>query len=373
MPADCNMQIKARAICKMHRRFLSMGMRILHFLPAESAHFWALQGLRLGVAGRGSEESEPELGLSLWGRRVANPVGLAAGLDKDAVALVGLSGLGFGLIEIGSVTPKPQKGNPRPRLFRLPEDRALINRMGFNSAGQLTVQHRLARLSELRRDSRGPLIGVNLGANRGSTDVVADYESGIRAFSPLADYLVVNISSPNTPGLRGLQASDSLAGLLERLMRVRSEMPVRPPLLIKVAPDLGSEERRAVAQVALAAKPDGLVISNTTTTRPAGLSSANRNETGGLSGAPLFPLSTAVLADFYRLTDGRLPLIGVGGIGSGAEAYAKIRAGASLVQLYTALVYEGPLLIERIKSELAGLLRRDGYRTVGDAVGADHR
>src|SRR5262249_37963375 len=227
--------------------------------------------------------------------------------------------------------------------------------------------------SELRRDSRGPLIGVNLGANRGSADVVADYESGIRAFSPLADYLVVNISSPNTPGLRGLQASDSLAGLLERLMRVRSEMPVRPPLLIKVAPDLGSEERRAVAQVALAAKPDGLVISNTTTTRPAGLSSANRNETGGLSGAPLFPLSTAVLADFYRLTDGRLPLIGVGGIGSGAEAYAKIRAGASLVQLYTALVYEGPLLIEGIKSELAGLLRRDGYRPVGDAVGADHR
>jgi dihydroorotate dehydrogenase len=342
-------------------------MRLAGLIPPETAHALALRALRLVPLGAPLLDP-PGLRAPFLGRPLSNPIGLAAGLDKDALALGGFARLGFGAIEIGSVTPRPQTGNPRPRLFRLSEDRAVINRMGFNSAGHEVVMRRLERYR--RRGHAGPLIGVNLGKNRDSEDAAADYAAGIRRFSDLADYLVVNISSPNTPGLRGLQAAGPLRALLARLGEARGQAAARPPLLVKVAPDLAPDERQAVAELALEAAVDGLVIGNTTLSRPPGLVSRHRVEAGGLSGRPLLDLSTEVLADFARLTAGRLALVGVGGVGSGADAYAKIRAGASLVQLYTALVYEGPGLVGRIKTELNLLLAGDGWGSVAEAVGS---
>jgi dihydroorotate dehydrogenase len=251
----------------------------------------------------------------------------------------------------------------------LAEDRAVINRMGFNSAGHQAVLRRLTAY-RARAGREGPLIGVNLGKNRDSEDAAADYAAGIRRFSDLADYLVVNISSPNTPGLRGLQTAAALRALLARLAEAREQGSTRPPLLVKIAPDLAPEERAAISEIALEAAIDGLVVGNTTVARPAGLVSRHRAETGGLSGRPLFDLSTEVLADFARLTAGRMALVGTGGVASGADAYAKIRAGASLVQLYTALIYEGPGLVRRMKSELNALLARDGWGSAGAAVGS---
>ena len=347
---------------------------LLRLLPPELAHGLALRAAALAIPKLtpAKRTDAAGLGLRLWGRHLANPIGLAAGLDKDGVALAGLARLGFGAIEIGSVTPRPQPGNPRPRLFRLPEDEAVINRMGFNSAGHDAVRRRLARYRDRARAS-GPLIGVNLGKNRDSAEPGPDYATGIRAFAELADYLVVNISSPNTPGLRGLQAAEPLRRLLQQLGEARDAAPGRPPLLLKVAPDLAPEEREPIAECALAFGLDGLVIGNTTLARPTTLRSRHRTESGGLSGRPLFGRSTEVLADFRRLTQGRLPLIGVGGVASGADAYAKLKAGASLVQLYTALVYQGPGLIARIKGELAQLLRRDGFSSAADVVGMGER
>lgn len=292
---------------------------------------------------------------------------MAAGFDKNAEAIGGLMQAGFGFVETGTVTPRPQAGNPRPRLFRLIEDRAVINRLGFNNQGLDAVVARLAQ----RRRGRG-ILGVNIGCNRDSEDQIADYVTGYRRVAALADYVVVNISSPNTPGLRAMQAADSLRRLIDALAAAREDVAdARPPLLIKVAPDLAPEERRAVAEVAAATGVDGLIVGNTTVSRPEGLRSSHRDEAGGLSGRPLFALSTAVLADFYRSSEGRLPLIGVGGIASGRDAYAKIRAGASLVQLYTALIYRGPGLVRRIKAELAQCLATDGLDTIGDAIGRD--
>jgi dihydroorotate dehydrogenase len=344
-------------------------MRLASLFPPETAHALALRALAMVPPGAAAAD-RPQLRADFLGRALSNPIGLAAGLDKDALALAGFARLGFGAIEIGSVTPRPQPGNPRPRLFRLAEDHAVINRMGFNSAGHDAV---LRRLDRYRRRTRrtGPLIGVNLGKNRDSEDAAADYAAGILRFSGLADYLVVNISSPNTPGLRGLQAAAPLRGLLARLAEAREQGSTRPPLLVKVAPDLAPEERAAISEIALEAAMDGLVVGNTTVGRPPELVSRHRAESGGLSGRPLFDLSTEVLADFARLTQGRLLLVGVGGVASGADAYAKIRAGASLVQLYTALIYEGPGLVRRIKSELAALLVRDGWSSVTEAVGSD--
>jgi dihydroorotate dehydrogenase len=342
-------------------------MRLLRLFPAETAHDLAVGALSLLPAG--SPRSDPQvLHTTLCGRDLRNPIGLAAGLDKDGRAIAGLARLGFGAIEIGSVTPRPQAGNPRPRLFRLPENGAVINRMGFNSAGHEAVLRRLARYRE-RSGRNGPLIGVNLGKNRDSTDAAADYALGIARFAGLADYLVVNISSPNTPGLRGLQAAEPLRALLERLAEARAAAEARPPLFLKLAPDLDRQERAAIAEIALASAVEGLVIGNTTLARPPELRGRHRAEAGGLSGKPLFAPSTAVLADFARLTAGRLALIGTGGVFSGAEAYAKLRAGASLVQIYTALIYEGPGLLRRIKSELARRLAEDGVTSVAEAVG----
>lgn len=309
----------------------------------------------------------------VWDLDFANPLGLAAGFDKDAEVADVLLRSGFGFVEVGSVTPRPQPGNPKPRLFRLAEDRALINRLGFNSAGLARVEANLRR----RRAAapKGGVIGVNLGRNKDSADAGADYLAGLRALAPLADYLVINVSSPNTPGLRALQGRDQLEALLAPLRAALDEMGGgrRPPLVLKIAPDLTAEDRADIAEVAMAQGLDGLIVSNTTIERPAGLRSRFRGEAGGLSGAPLFGPSTALLAEMYRLTGGRLPLVGVGGVASGVEAYAKIRAGAALVQLYTGLVYQGPGLPRRILAELAELLRRDGFASVAEAVGADHR
>jgi dihydroorotate dehydrogenase len=342
-------------------------MWLARLLPPETAHDVALYGLAWVPQLRASKKDEPQLRQQLWGRSVSNPVGLAAGLDKDAVAVAGLARLGFGVVEIGSVTPRPQPGNPKPRLFRLAEDQAVINRMGFNSAGHEVVFRRLDRY-RAKAGNIGPLIGVNLGKNRESEDPAGDYAAGVVRFSGVADYLVVNISSPNTPGLRSLQSAAPLRLLLDRLAEARGRTGLRPPLLLKLAPDLSGEERAIIAETAIAYAVDGLIVSNTTITRPPELRSRHHTQSGGLSGRPLFALSTSVLADFARLTQGRLTLIGVGGVASGADAYAKIRAGASLVQLYTALIYDGPGLVRRIKAELAALLARDGHASVAAAI-----
>jgi dihydroorotate dehydrogenase len=342
---------------------------VLRRLPAETAHNLTLGALEGGlgrlVVGRAARQPDPPiLAQRLWGVDFSNPVGLAAGFDKDARAPEALLGFGFGFVEIGTVTPRPQFGNPKPRLFRLEKDQAIVNRMGFNSGGlDATVER-------LRRRRHTGIVGINLGKNRDTRDAVPDYLEGIRRASEVANYLVVNVSSPNTPGLRDLQRRASLQSLLVPLLRARDESRCPVPLLVKIAPDLTPEERQDIASVALAAGLDGLIVSNTTVDRPTGLVSPYAVESGGLSGRPLFAASTALLADMYRLTRGKLPLIGVGGVASAAEAYQKIRAGACLVQLYTALVFAGPGLVTDIKEGLAELLRADGCTCVAEAVGA---
>ena len=340
----------------------------LRRLPREAAHELTLRTLELGLGGApgasaAQEPDPPVLAQRLWGLDLANPVGLAAGYDKDARVPDAMRRLGFGFVEVGTVTPRPQPGNPKPRVFRLEQDQAIINRLGFNSRGLDAVCDRLSRRI------RSGVVGVNLGKNRDTNDAAEDYAEGILRTARLADYLVVNVSSPNTPGLRELQHRAMLRSLLERLISVREETGCRVPLLVKIAPDLTSEERRDIAQVALETGIDGLIVSNTTVERPRGLLSRHAREAGGLSGRPLFAPSTALLAEMHRLTQGRLPLIGVGGIASARDAYAKIRAGASLVQLYTALVFAGPALVGQIKSGLASLLRSDGFGSIAEAVG----
>jgi dihydroorotate dehydrogenase len=342
---------------------------LLRALPAEAAHRVTIRAVSLGLGGLAAGPAEPDppvLRQTLWGRDFPNPIGVAAGFDKDAEVPEALLRLGCGFAETGTVTPRPQSGNPKPRIFRLYEDEAVINRMGFNSAG---LEPTLARLRARRRAG---VVGVNLGKNRDSEDAAADYLEGVRRVGTLADYFVVNVSSPNTPGLRDLQRRDILDDLLRRVAATRDQAAPGTPLLVKIAPDLTAAERADIAAVAGPSGIDGFVVANTTVARPPGLRSAAASEAGGLSGRPLFAASTALLADIYRLTEGKLPLVGVGGVASAADAYAKIRAGASLVQLYTALVFEGPALIGRIKRGLAALLRRDGFASVSDAVGADH-
>ena len=356
---------------------------VVRALDPETAHGLAIAALglgrRLGLGhhlGAGQTgEDDPILNTRVLGLDFANPIGLAAGFDKDARVPGPVLGLGFGFTEVGSVTPLPQAGNPRPRLFRLTADRAVINRMGFNNLGLEAMSRRLEvfRQSEMGGRHGLALVGVNLGRNKDSPDAIADYVAGVAAMAGLADYLVVNVSSPNTPGLRALQGRGPLTELLGAVMEARENSGHRPPLLLKVAPDLTGEDKEDIAQVALAAGVDGLIATNTTIQRPNGLADPQRSEQGGLSGRPLFDLSTGVLADLYRLTGGRLPLIGVGGVASGAHAYAKIRAGASLVQLYSSLIYEGPGQVGRIKEELTALLRAGGFSSLSDAVGADHR
>jgi dihydroorotate dehydrogenase len=339
---------------------------LLRALAPETAHRVTVAALAAGFGGRVHESDPPSLRQQLWGLDFPNPVGIAAGFDKDARAPAALLRLGFGFVETGTVTPRPQPGNPKPRVFRLDEDWAVINRMGFNSGGLDALVRRMTG-----RDRGDGIVGVNIGRNRDSTDAEADYAEGVRRAAPIADYLVVNVSSPNTPGLRDLQAPAVLESLLRQLLEARAQTGVSVPLLVKIAPDLTHEERADIAAVALATGIDGIVIANTTVARSPDLRSHQAKEAGGLSGRPLFAISTALLTEMYRLTEGRIPLIGVGGIVSAADAYAKIRAGASLVQLYTALIFAGPALIREIKTGLAEFLHRDGFASVGEAVGAD--
>jgi dihydroorotate dehydrogenase len=336
---------------------------LLSRLDAEHAHRLAIRALKTGLVPQDRRPDPPALAMQVWGRRLTNPIGLAAGFDKNAEAPDALLGLGFGFVEIGTVTPKPQAGNPRPRLFRLSEDRGVINRMGFNGAGQDAA---LARLS--RRPRRG-VVGVNVGANKDSADRAADYVTCAAALAPFADYLVCNVSSPNTPGLRNLQGREQLNELLKRVQDAIAAKPV--PLLVKIAPDATDDDLDDIVAVCRDLRMDGIIVGNTTLSRPTSLLSARRGETGGLSGAPMMALSTEVLHKTAQRVERQFPLIGTGGVGSGADAYAKIRAGATLVQLYSMLVYEGPPLVRRIKDELAALLVRDGFTSVADAVGAD--
>lgn len=343
---------------------------VLRALDPEKAHGATIALLRSGLVPAPSLPDDPALAQTLWGIRFSNPVGLAAGFDKNAEVPDAMLRQGFGFVEVGSVTPRPQPGNPRPRVFRLPAERAMINRYGFNNDGLDAVAARLSA-----RASRPGIVGANIGKNKDTVDAADDYAAGIRRLAPFVRYLVVNVSSPNTPGLRTLQGRGPLEALLGRSLEARAAAcPAQPPpLLLKVAPDLTEEDKADIAEVALASGIDGLVVSNTTVARPAGLPPDIAAEAGGLSGAPLMAPSTRVLSEFHALTGGRLPLVGVGGIASGEDAYAKIRAGASLVQLYTALVYRGPALVGRIRRDLSALLRRDGFRSLAEAVGADHR
>ncbi len=338
----------------------------LRLLDPEDAHKLTLSALALGLGPADLTPPDPILAINLAGLRLANPIGLAAGFDKNAQAPRALLKAGFGFVECGTTTPRPQPGNPRPRLFRLPADRAVINRMGFNNAGLDAFAAGLAA-------PRGPgVVGANVGANKDSQDRARDYVLGLRRLWTLADYFTLNVSSPNTPGLRDLQSKAALENLLGMVEEARRDLTGRHgerPIFLKIAPDLTEADVRDIVDVAMAGGVDALIVSNTTLARPDGLSGAARGEAGGLSGAPLFGPSTRVLSWARGLSDGRLPLIGVGGIGSADDVHAKIRAGASAVQLYTALAYEGPALVARLKSELAARLRADGFRTLAEAVG----
>ncbi|MDD2870310.1 quinone-dependent dihydroorotate dehydrogenase [Neomegalonema sp.] len=342
----------------------------LRLLPPETAHRLALWGLARGLGPRISPPEDPGLRVELWGRSFSHPIGLAAGFDKNAVAVPGLFALGFGFVEVGAVTPRPQPGNPQPRLFRLTPDRAIVNRMGFNNAGLEAARAELSGLPE----HPGP-VGVNLGANKDSEDRAADYEAGIRAFAPLADFLTINVSSPNTERLRDLQGAAALDALLGRCLDLRDSLKAEgkgaAPILLKIAPDLGASELADVAEICLARRIDGIVATNTTLSLRDRLKDSQRDEKGGLSGAPLFELSTQVLRDLRRLTRGEIPLIGVGGVSTPEQAWTKIRAGASLVQIYSAMIYEGPGLAVRIARGLPALMKRDGFRSVSEAVGTE--
>ncbi|WP_308814589.1 quinone-dependent dihydroorotate dehydrogenase [Sphingomonas sp. GV3] len=335
---------------------------LLFTLDPETAHTLTIRALRLrgAVPGGTGAETRPRLATTVAGLAFANPVGLAAGLDKNGEAIDGLFALGFGSVEIGTLTPLPQAGNPRPRLFRLAADRAVINRMGFNNHG---LAAGLAHARAAKRKGKG-LLGINVGANKDASDRVADYVAGVSAAASLADYVTINISSPNTPGLRDLQHGAALAELLAACAEARGSTP----LFLKVAPDLDPTGIDGVARAAIDHRIDAIIIGNTTISRPP-LASRDGGETGGLSGAPLAPLARQRLADFRRATGAALPLIAAGGIDSGAEAYARIRAGASLVQVYSALVYEGPGLPARMLRDLDALLARDGFASVMAAVG----
>ena len=347
---------------------------LLFKLDAEKAHHLTIALLKKGIGPRFSNDSNPSLKVTLCGLNFANPIGLAAGFDKHAEIMDEMLGFGFSAVELGSITPRPQSGNPLPRLFRVPEAEAIINRFGFNSDGFETCLRRIIayRDTQTKQSARG-VIGINIGKNKESTDAAADYVAGINTFAPYADYLTVNVSSPNTPGLRDLQARDMLCDLLNKVMAARNAAQKKPPVFVKIAPDQTEDQMQDIAAVAASSGIDGIIIGNTTVSRPGNIPPELAKETGGLSGKPLFDLSTRVLATIYKLTGGKVPLIGCGGVSSGADAYAKIRAGASLVQVYSALIYQGPFLIPHINRELSELLQRDGFRSVGDAVGADHR
>ena len=330
-------------------------------LDAERAHTLAVNALKLAPTGRRAPAGGP-LAIEVAGLSFPNPIGMAAGFDKDGEIPDALLGLGFGFAEVGSITPLPQAGNPKPRLFRLAEDRAVINRMGFNNRGAAEAAERL----RLRAGNPG-IVGINVGANKDSADRIADYAMMTRLMAPFASYLAVNISSPNTPGLRALQDEGALTALLDAVIEARG--PLGPPVFLKVAPDLEPADIDAIARIAIDKRLGALIVSNTTISRPE-LHSRHAGEAGGLSGAPLRDLAQQRMADFRKATGGALPLVGVGGIATAEDAWARIRAGASLIQLYSAMVYEGPGIARKIARGLENLMQRDGVSSIAEAVGS---
>lgn len=346
---------------------------LLYQLSPETAHNLALWALARGLVPKPARKEYPELRMNLWNLSFPNVVGLAAGFDKNAIAIKPLLSQGFGFVELGTVTPLPQIGNPRPRLFRLKEDEAIINRMGFNNLGCVPF---LTRLEEWGRETKGyeGIVGANIGKNKDTTDPIGDYLEMFRKIYGLSDYITINISSPNTPGLRGLQQKGELGILLTEIMKIRDTQAERYgpiPILVKIAPDTSNQERHDIAEVVMDHKVDGLIVSNTTVGEREGLRSRHKHEIGGLSGKPLARLSLECLRDMYTLTEGKMPLVGVGGIASGDDAYARIRAGASLVQIYTSLIFKGFSLVEAIKSRLVERLKTDGFSHISEAIGVD--
>ncbi|UPK36291.1 quinone-dependent dihydroorotate dehydrogenase [Bradyrhizobium sp. 186] len=353
----------------MIRAFDALSLPMLRWLDPEDAHRLAIQGLRFLPPGK-PRPDDPKLAVRAFGLNFPNPIGMAAGFDKSAEVPDALLRLGFGFVEIGSVTPKPQSGNPRPRLFRLERDEAVINRMGFNNDGAEAALRRLAT-----RAQHGGIVGVNVGANKDSPDRVADYVKLIETFAPVASYFTINVSSPNTPGLRNLQEGALLNDLLAKVIDARERVRQKAgdtPVLLKIAPDLSLAQLDDVVQVARSRRVDGMIVSNTTIARPSTLREQMRaKEQGGLSGRPLFRLSTRMVAETYVRVEGAFPLIGVGGVDSGGAALTKIRAGATLIQLYSSLVYKGLSLVDEIKRDLTSTLLRTGRDSLSEIVGAD--
>ncbi|MBV8060398.1 MAG: quinone-dependent dihydroorotate dehydrogenase [Alphaproteobacteria bacterium] len=340
---------------------------LLFQLDPERTHGLVIKALKAGLFPAAAPVNDPVLNTAVCGLSFAHPLGMAAGFDKHVEVIAPILRLGFSFTEVGGITPRPQPGNPKPRLFRVTEAEAIINRFGFNNDGTDVC---VGRLRHYRETGGRGTVGINITINKDTTDPIMDYVINLRGFAPLADFLVVNVSSPNTAGLRNLQGRDQLNNLLQHVCEAHQAEVRKPPLFVKIAPDLDEGQMEDIATVVLSNKIDGLIVSNTTISRPDVVPAWYAAEVGGLSGRPLFEPSTRILARMYQLTEGKLPLIGVGGIGSGADAYAKICAGASLLQLYSALVYQGPRVVTRILRDLAQLLRRDGYAHVADAVGS---
>lgn len=349
---------------------------LLFMFPAETAHSLAIKALKSGfVKQRASADDFSALKTQLWHLNFPTPVGLAAGFDKNADVIPALLGLGFGFVECGTVTPKPQIGNPRPRIFRCPEQRAVINRMGFPGKGVQAFKDNFAKFLAQKPRPQG-VVGINIGMNKDQTNPADDYRRLIAQIGAMADYITINISSPNTPGLRDLQKRDAFLDITSAVIDARAKYCSTdhpPPVLVKLAPDLSEDQQAELAQAALDSGIDGLILTNTTLARPADLPEKFAAEKGGLSGAPLKEKSTEIIHNFYALTKGQIPIIGVGGIENAADAYDKIKAGASMVQLYSALVYHGPYLAHEINEGLLKLLQKDGYTHISEAVGANHK
>ncbi|KAK2584066.1 hypothetical protein KPH14_006513 [Odynerus spinipes] len=347
--------------------YKEVAIPLVQRVDPEIAHTVAVKALKWRLLSKQKSEDPISLRTNVWDLVFKNPLGMAAGFDKQGEAIEGLHDIGFSFVEIGSVTPIPQSGNPKPRVFRLLEDNAIVNRYGFNSDGHDIVWKRIKDLRD-NKDFTG-IIGINLGKNKDSIDAVQDYINGIKKFTDVADYFVINISSPNTPGLRSLQNKNNLEDLLTKVNETRKTIGSKQPLLLKLAPDLSETERQDIADIILHpnTKVDGLILCNTTTSR-INLINENRRESGGLSGAPLADVSTRIISDMYERTHGKIPIIGVGGIFSGEDAYHKIKAGASLIQLYTSYIYNGPPIVGKIKKELNEILQKDGFSSISEAI-----
>ncbi len=343
-------------------------IKILKFLPPELAHSFSIKALKYFNL-KYDNINDPILSQHILGLDFPNPIGLAAGFDKNAEVISSMFSLGFGFIEVGTITPLPQNGNPKPRVFRLEEDKGIINSLGFNNKGILKAKKNLIKFKSSSNKNR--IVGVNLGINKNSTDSINDYLFGIESFCNLANYITINISSPNTVGLRDLQLRGKIENLIKQVVLKREKIDslTKIPIFIKISPDLNDDQLRDIALISLANNIDGLIITNTTINRPNNLLSKNKNFKGGLSGKPLFQASNKILKKMYNLTNGQIILIGVGGISSGSDCYEKIKSGASLIQLYSALTFSGPSLISKIKKELVDLIKTDGYKNITDLIG----